>query len=155
MMKNKLLTLLMGIYFGIVLVKAQVVSWFQIRDMFTFKSPYMYLVITSAIAVGALSIFLIRRFQPRTIDGQVIEIRRKKLHKGVVIGSTLFGMGWAITGTCPGPIYAQIGTGSFITIVTFIGAMTGMYLYAYLYPRLPHTGWGAFRSRTFSPSQEP
>ena len=80
-MKNKLLTFLMGLYFGIVLVKAQVVSWFQIRDMFTFKSPYMYLVITSAIAVGALSIFLIRRFQPRTIDGQVIGIRRKKLHR--------------------------------------------------------------------------
>ena len=155
MMKNKLLTFLMGLYFGIVLVKAQVVSWYQIRDMFTFKSPYMYLVITSAIAVGAVSVFLIRRFQPRTIEGQVIEVRQKKLHKGVVIGSTIFGMGWAITGTCPGPIYAQIGTGNLITIVTFVGAMTGMYLYAYFQPRLPHTGWGQFRLRTFSPSQEP
>ena len=146
-MKNKLLTFLMGIYFGIVLVKAQVASWYQIRDMFTFKSPYMYLVITSAIAVGMLSVFLIRQFKPRTVEGQVIEIRRKSLHKGVVIGSTLFGMGWALTGTCPGPIYVQIGTGSFITIVTFLGALTGMYLYAYFQPRLPHSGWVLFKNK--------
>ena len=154
-MNNKLLTFLMGLYFGIVLVKAQVISWYQIRAMFLFQSPHMYLIIASAIAVGALSIFLIRRFQPHTIEGQVIEIKRKPLHKGVIIGSTIFGMGWAITGTCPGPIYAQIGTGSLITVVTFLGALTGMYLYAYFQPRLPHTGWGQFRLRTYGPGQEP
>lgn len=154
-MKHKFLTFLMGLYFGIVLVKSQVVSWYQIRGMFTFKSPYMYLVILSAIAVGAVSVFIIRRLQPHTIEGQTIVIKQKKLHKGVVIGSTIFGMGWAITGTCPGPIYAQVGSGSLITIVTFLGALTGMYLYAYFQPKLPHTGWGQFRFRTLSPSQEP
>ena len=152
-MKNKLLTFLVGIYFGIVLVKAQVASWYQIRDMFTFKSPYMYLVITSAIAVGMLSVFLIRQFKPRTVEGQVIEIQRKSLHKGVVIGSTLFGMGWALTGTCPGPIYAQIGTGSFITIVTFLGALTGIYLYAYFQPRLTHSGWESSKNKRLSLDQ--
>ena len=141
-MKNKLLTLLMGIYFGIVLVKTQVVSWFQIHDMFLFKSAYMYLVITSAIVVGAISVFLIRRLGARTVSGEAIVVKQRPFHKGVVFGGTLFGMGWAITGACPGPIYAQIGAGTLLTIVTFLGAMTGLYLYAYLQPRLPHTGWG-------------
>lgn len=141
-MKNKILTLLMGIYFGIVLVKSQVVSWFQIHDMFLFKSAYMYLVIVSAIVVGAASIFLIKRFEGRTIEGEAITIKQKPFHKGVIFGGTLFGMGWAITGACPGPIYAQIGAGTLLTIVTFLGALGGMYLYAFLEPKLPHTGWG-------------
>ena len=141
-MKNKIFTLLMGIYFGIVLVKTQVVSWFQIHDMFLFKSPYMYLVITSAIAVGLTSVLLIKRFAIQTIDHQPIVIKEKKFHKGVVWGGTLFGMGWAITGACPGPIYAQIGAGTILTLVTFLGAMAGMYLYALLQQRLPHNSFG-------------
>ncbi|HSM56570.1 MAG TPA: DUF6691 family protein [Candidatus Sulfomarinibacteraceae bacterium] len=141
-MKNRLLTLLVGIYFGIVLVKSQVVSWFRIQEMFRFQDAYMYLVITSAIVVGAISVFLIRRSQARTIEGQAIEIKKKPFHKGVVFGGTLFGMGWAITGACPGPIYAQIGSGTLLAIVTFVGALTGMYLYAFFQPRLPHDAWG-------------
>lgn len=141
-MKNKILTLFMGIYFGIVLVKSQVVSWFQIHDMFLFKSAYMYLVIVSAIAVAAGSVYLIKRLETQTIAGEQIVIKQKPFHNGVIFGSTLFGMGWAITGACPGPIYAQIGAGTLLTIVTFLGALSGMYLYAFLQPRLPHTGWG-------------
>jgi uncharacterized membrane protein YedE/YeeE len=140
-MKSKVLPLIVGIYFGVVLVKSQVVSWFQIHDMFTFKSAYMYLVIASAVAVGAISVFLIRRLESRTIQGELITIKKKPLHKGVVIGGTAFGMGWAITGACPGPIYSQIGAGTFQAIFTFLGALAGMYLYAFLQPRLPHTGW--------------
>jgi uncharacterized membrane protein YedE/YeeE len=140
-MRQKILTLLLGIYFGIVLVKTQVVSWFQIHDMFLFKSAYMYLVIASAIAVGALSVFLIRRFELRTVSGEAIEMGSGTFHKGLVFGGALFGMGWAITGACPGPIYAQIGAGTLLTIVTFLGALAGVYLYAYLQPHLPHTGW--------------
>jgi uncharacterized membrane protein YedE/YeeE len=147
-MKNKLFTLLMGIWFGIVLVKGQLVSWQQINDMFYFKSAYMYLVIASAVVVGAISVALIRRFEPQTIEGEVIEIKKKPFHKGVVLGGTIFGMGWAITGACPGPIYAQIGSGTFLAVVTFVGALAGMYLYAFLQPKLPHDSWNWLKTKT-------
>ncbi len=140
-MKNKLWTLLIGIYFGIVLIKSQVISWFRINDMFQFKEPYMYLVICSAIAVGLVSVFLIRRLETRTIEGDVIVIKERPFHPGNVIGGTIFGMGWAITGACPGPIYAHLGAGTFLMFFTFIGALTGMYLYAFFQSRLPHTKW--------------
>lgn len=140
-MKNKLWTLLIGIYFGIVLIKSQVISWFRINDMFQFKEPYMYLVICSAIAVGLVSVFLIRRLEARTIEGDVIVIKERPFHPGNVIGGTIFGMGWAITGACPGPIYAHLGAGTFLMFFTFIGALTGMYLYAFFQSRLPHTEW--------------
>lgn len=147
-MKSKVYTLLVGIYFGIVLVKTQVVSWFEIHDMFLFKDPYMYLVIASAIGVGAVSVYFIKRRQPKALCGADIVIDKKPFHKGMVYGGTLFGMGWAITGACPGPIYAQIGAGTLLTIFTFLGAMTGMYLYAYLQPKLPHTGWKWLKLKT-------
>jgi hypothetical protein len=140
-MKNKLLTLLVGIYFGIVLIKSQVISWFKINDMFLFKDPYMYLVITSAIAVGLVSVFLIRRLEARTIEAETIVIKKRPFHPGNVIGGTIFGMGWAITGACPGPIYAHIGAGNFLMVITLLGALTGMYLYAFFQTRLPHTEW--------------
>lgn len=143
-MRKAITTLIVGIYFGIVLVKSQVVSWFRIHEMFLFQSPYMYLVIASAIAVGALSLIVIRRLQLRPVGGGSLEIKRKPFHKGVVFGGTIFGMGWAITGACPGPIYAQMGGGTLMAIMTFVGALGGMYLYAFLQPRLPHTGWGRF-----------
>ena len=143
-MRKAITNLIVGIYFGIVLVKSQVVSWFRIHEMFLFESPYMYLVIASAIAVGALSLIIIRRLQLRPVGGGALEIKRKPFHKGVVFGGTIFGMGWAITGACPGPIYAQMGGGTLMAILTFIGALGGMYLYAFLQPRLPHTGWGRF-----------
>ncbi|MBE2222677.1 MAG: YeeE/YedE family protein [Anaerolineae bacterium] len=146
-MKSKFFTLLMGIWFGIVLVKGQLVSWQQINDMFHFESAYMYLVIASAVVVGAISVALIRRFEPHTIDGEVIEITKKPFHKGLVFGGTLFGMGWAITGACPGPIYAQIGSGTLLAVVTFIGALAGMYLYAILQPKLPHNSWNWSRAK--------
>lgn len=142
-MKNKILTLLVGIYFGIVLVKSRVIAWQEINDMFHFKDPYMYLVIASAIVVGALSIFIIRRLETPTVSGETIVIKKKPFHKGVVIGGTIFGMGWAITGACPGPIYAQIGSGTLLAVVTFLGAITGMYAYAILQPKLPHGSVGA------------
>lgn len=147
-MRGKILTLAVGIYFGIVLVKSQVISWQQINDMFHFRSAYMYLVITSAIVVGAISLQIIKRLNMRTVDGQEVTIKKKPFHKGIVFGGTLFGMGWAITGACPGPIYAQIGSGALLAVVTFLGGLTGMYLYAILQPRLPHTGWGRLRSET-------
>ena len=149
-MKSKILTLLMGIWFGIVLVKSQVVSWQQINDMFYFKSAYMYLVIASAVTVGAISLLIIKRFEVQTVEGEAIVVKKKPFHKGVVFGGTIFGMGWAITGACPGPIYAQVGAGTFLAVVTFIGAMVGMYLYAFLQQRLPHNNFKWFNARATS-----
>jgi uncharacterized membrane protein YedE/YeeE len=129
--------LVIGTLFGIVLVKGQVISWFNIQQMFRFESAYMYLVIGSAVVIGAISVFLIKRMHARTIDHQEIKIKSKKLNKGTVIGGIMFGLGWAVTGACPGPIYAQIGSGTWLAFVTLGAALVGSYLYAAAQPRLP------------------
>lgn len=130
--------LTLGIIFGVVLVKSEVVRWQRINDMFLFKEPHMYLIIGTAGTVGAVSMWLIKKFEIKTIDGEPIEYKPKPYNKGVIIGGTIFGMGWAITGACPGPIYAQIGAGESVAVLTFIGALIGMYIYGYFRPRLPH-----------------
>lgn len=130
--------LLLGIYFGIVLVKSEVVRWERIHKMFLFQEAYMYLVIGMAVVVAGLAMLLIRRFEVRSVDGEPIVYQRKPYHQGVILGGAIFGMGWSITGACPGPIYAQIGAGEWLAGLTFIGAMAGMYLYAYARPYLPH-----------------
>jgi uncharacterized membrane protein YedE/YeeE len=135
---QQLLVLAIGTFFGIVLVKSEVVSWFRIQKMFLFEEAHMYLIIGSAVVVGAISLLVIKRFQMKTAQHKTIQIEEKKFQKGVIIGGTAFGMGWAITGACPGPIYAQIGSGEYIAIVTFVAALAGMYLYAFLQPKLPH-----------------
>ena len=135
---KQLTILLLGIYFGVILVKSEVASWFRIQEMFLFNEAHMYLVIVSAIAVGAFSLWLIRRFEARTIQREPIVLKPKPFQYGVIFGGIIFGMGWAITGACPGPIYAQIGAGEWPAVVTFVGAMLGMYGYAWLQPLLPH-----------------
>ena len=136
-MKN-LSSLLIGVYFGVVLIKSDVASWFRIQKMFRFEQAHMYLIIGSAVIVGALTVFLIRKLGLKTVRGTVVEIEVKKFQKGTVIGGVLFGVGWAITGACPAPIYAQLGSGEYPAIFSFIGAFCGAYLYANLRPRLPH-----------------
>lgn len=138
MMTKRLVALLLGIFFGIVLVKSEVVSWFRIQKMFRFEEAHMYLIIASAVVVGAISVFIIKRLQMRTVQGEAIVIREKPFNKGVVVGGIIFGMGWAITGACPGPIYAQMGSGAYMAVITFVAALAGAYLYAFLQPRLPH-----------------
>lgn len=135
---NNFRVLLIGTFFGIVLIKSEVVSWFRIQKMFRFEEAHMYLIICSAIAVGVISVFLIKKLQLQTVSGEKIQIKTKELQKGTIIGGILFGLGWAITGACPGPIYAQIGSGEVLALLTFVGAILGAYLYAYLRPRLPH-----------------
>src|SRR5437016_5881342 len=109
-MKN-LKFLLAGIAFGIILVKSQVVSWFRIQEMFLLQGFHMYGVIGSAIAVGLVSILLIKRFNIKTISGEPVVIPKKQFSWGNVYGGLIFGLGWAITGACPGPLYALIGSG--------------------------------------------
>jgi hypothetical protein len=138
-MRN-LSVLIIGTLFGVVLVKSEVVSWYRIQKMFLFEEAHMYLIIASAIAVGALSLWVVKRFQMRAVgDTQPVDVScPKPFQKGMVIGGVIFGMGWAITGACPGPIYAQIGSGELIALVTLGGALSGTYLYALLQPKLPH-----------------
>ena len=136
-MKN-LYALLLGIFFGVVLVKSEVCSWFRIHKMFRFEEAHMYLVICSAVAVGALAVFMLRALRPNTAQGEPVQIRKKSFNKGTILGGLIFGMGWAVTGACPGPIYAQLGSGAYQALATFAGAFAGAYLYAWLRPRLPH-----------------
>ena len=127
-----------GIVFGILLIKAEVISWFRIQEMFRLQSFHMFGIIGSAIATGMISIFLIKKLKLKTINHEPISIRPKKFHKGYVYGGLIFGFGWAITGACPGPLFAQIGSGATVVIVTLFSAIAGTWVYGYLRDRLPH-----------------
>lgn len=130
--------LITGILFGIVFVKAEIISWFRIQEMFRLQSFHMYGVIGSAVVVGAISVFLIKKFKIKTIYGESIQFEEKKFSKGQVIGGLIFGLGWAITGACPGPLFAQIGTGVSVTIVTLVSAIAGTWVYGLVRNKIPH-----------------
>lgn len=130
--------LLVGILFGIVFVKAEIISWFRIQEMFRLQSFHMYGVIGSAVLTGMISVWLIKKFSIKTLDGEPITIAPKKFNKGQIYGGLIFGFGWAITGACPGPLFAQIGTGAFAVIITLISAIFGTWIYGYLRDKLPH-----------------
>lgn len=132
------MSLIMGTYFGIVLTKSEVVRWQRIHDMFLFKEPNMYLIIGVGVVVAMVSMLIIKAAKAKSIDGKPIEYQPKPFHKGVMIGGTLFGAGWAIAGACPGPIYAQIGAGAWMGFITLAGALIGMFAYAAFKSRLPH-----------------
>jgi uncharacterized membrane protein YedE/YeeE len=127
-----------GMLFGIIFVKAEIISWYRIQEMFRLQSFHMYGVIGSAIAVGMLSIFIIKKFGIKTLSGDPIVFAVKKFDKGKVYGGLLFGLGWAITGACPGPLYAQIGIGFTVVTVTLLSAIGGTWVYGYFRERLPH-----------------
>ncbi len=130
--------LIVGIVFGIVFVKAEVISWFRIQEMFRLQSFHMYGVIGTAVIVGIISVWLIKRFNVKTIDGDPITFQRKKFNKGQIYGGLLFGFGWAMTGACPGPLFAQIGMGFFVIAVVLLSAIAGTWVYGYFRDRLPH-----------------
>ena len=130
--------LVVGILFGIIFIKAEIVSWFRIQEMFRLQSFHMYGIIGSAVLVGMISVWLIKKFDIKTIYGETIEFHPKKFSKGQIYGGLLFGLGWAITGACPGPLFAQLGTGATVIIITLLSAVTGTWVYGYLRERLPH-----------------
>lgn len=130
--------LIVGILFGIVFVKAEIISWYRIQEMFRLQSFHMYGVIGSAVLVGMVSVWAIKKFNIKTIYGEVIEFHAKKFNKGNVYGGLLFGFGWALTGACPGPLFAQIGTGAVVIVVTLLSAIGGTWVYGYFRERLPH-----------------
>ena len=131
--------LLLGTAFGVVLTKSEVLSWFRIQEMFRFQSPRMYQIIASAVLVAALSVAFIKRLRVRTVGGEPISIPPKKLGHGVnyALGGTIFGLGWALTGACPGPLFALVGNGVTVMVAAIVSALASTWLYGVLRPRLP------------------
>lgn len=137
-MKN-IIALLLGSLFGLILVKAEVLSWFRIQEMFAFQNFHMYGIIGSAIAVGALSVWLIRSFKVKSLEGNLIELNDKApRYTSAYLGGTVFGLGWAMTGACPGPMYALIGSGTTIMVLAVVAGVLGVLTYAALRDKLPH-----------------
>lgn len=130
--------LILGILFGIILTKSEAISWFRMQEMFRFQGFQMYGIFMTAIPVGIISILLIRKFGVRTIHREAIYIPDKKFNKGYIIGGFIFGLGWALTGACPGPLFAQIGSGFSVIIVTLLSALAGTWVYSALRDKLPH-----------------
>ena len=130
--------LIVGLIFGIVFVKAEVISWFRIQEMFRLQSFHMFGVIGTAVVVGMISVALIKKFKIETINGEAIEFHPKKFNKGQIIGGITFGLGWALTGACPGPLFAQIGTGALVVFVVILSAIAGTWTYGYFREKLPH-----------------
>jgi uncharacterized membrane protein YedE/YeeE len=131
---------LLGSAFGFVMVEAEVVSWFRIQEMFRFDAFHMYGIIGSAVLTAALSVLTIKRLGVRNADGEPLGLAPKVLGTGVryVAGGTLFGLGWALTGACPGPLVALVGTGTSVMLVAFLSALGGTWTYGSLRARLPH-----------------
>ena len=134
-----LYAVLLGALFGGILVKAEVLSWFRIQEMFWFQSFHMYGIIGSAIVVGVISLQVIKRLEAKSISGDLINPADKKFNKkGNLIGGIIFGCGWALTGACPGPLYALVGSGYGIILVSIFSAMLGVVAYGVLKDKLPH-----------------
>jgi len=132
--------LLVGIYFGIIFTKSEVISWYRIQEMFRFQAFHMYGIIGSAVVVAAISVQIIKRKGIRSLDGSVISIPPKVLGKGTRywLGGMIFGLGWALTGACPGPMFALVGAGVPAMLVAILAAVVGTYTYGVLRPKLPH-----------------
>ena len=131
--------LLVGAVFGIVLAKSEVISWYRIYEMFRFHSFHMYGIIGSAVLIGIGLVQLIKRSQLKSIDGREIQITPKKLSWArYLIGGAIFGLGWAMTGACPGPMLVQIGHGVEAFGVMILAAIAGTYVYGLLRSYLPH-----------------
>jgi uncharacterized membrane protein YedE/YeeE len=129
--------LFVGIVFGLSLTKGEAISWYRIQEMFRFESFHMFGIFMTAVAVGATSIFLLRKFAVKTLEGESIEKPKKDFHPGIIIGGLIFGFGWALTGACPGPLYAQIGSGSVVTIATLLAAILGTWTFGLIQHWLP------------------
>jgi uncharacterized membrane protein YedE/YeeE len=131
---------LLGAAFGIVIVEAEVISWFRIQEMFRFDAFHMYGIIGAAVFTAAISILTIKRLDIRGRDGTPLGLAPKTIGTGVryMAGGAMFGLGWALTGACPGPLVALVGAGMPVMLVTILSALGGTWTYGRLRPRLPH-----------------
>lgn len=131
--------LVIGILFGIVMFKSEAASWFRIYEMFQFQSFHMYGIMGSALTLGVIGTFLIKKYRLKDVDGAPITFTPKdKSFSRYMYGGILFGLGWALAGSCPGPIYTLIGAGYLPILVVLLGALLGTYLYGYFRDKLPH-----------------
>jgi uncharacterized membrane protein YedE/YeeE len=130
----------MGALLGIILVKSEVVSWYRIQEMFRFGSFHMYGVLGSASLTAFVSLKVLKRLNVRSRTGEPITLPPKVLGKGYRywIGGSIFGIGWALSGACPGPLFALVGSGVTVYLMTAVTALLGTWTYGYLRPRLPH-----------------
>ena len=131
--------LMVGVVFGIVMSKAEIISWYRIYEMFKFQSFHMYGVIGSAVVLGAILVYGIKQTHLKSLYGKEIEFKPKK--KSIIrylAGGTLFGLGWAMTGACPGPMFVLLGKGIFPIAIVIASAVVGTFLYGLLKDRLPH-----------------
>ena len=131
---------LLGAAFGIVIVEAEVISWFRIQEMFRFEAFHMYGIIGAAVVTAAISILTIKRLDIRGRDGTPLGLAPKSIGTGVryMAGGAMFGVGWALTGACPGPLVALVGAGMPVMLITILSALGGTWTYGRLRPRLPH-----------------
>jgi hypothetical protein len=131
--------LLVGVFFGIVMAKSEALSWYRIQEMFRFQSFHMYGIIGTAVALGVVGVSLIKRFKVKDIQGNPIQFAAKEPGWAkALLGGSLFGMGWAITGACPGPIVVNLGYGYWPFAVVFVSAVLGTYAYGLVRDKLPH-----------------
>lgn len=131
--------LILGIVFGIVMVKSEAISWFRIQEMFRFQAFHMYGIIGTAVALGVIGVALIKKFKIRDFNGNpIVFFPKEKTITRYLLGGTIFGLGWALTGACPGPIVVNIGYGFFAMVIVFLFAVIGTFLYGYLKNKLPH-----------------
>lgn len=130
--------LAVGILLGIVFTKSEIISWFRIQEMFRLQSFHMYGVIGTAVVVATISTLLIKKFKIKTIHGEDVVFGERPFNKGNIIGGLLFGFGWALTGACPGPLYALVGNGFVVFVIAIFSALLGTYVYGTFKDKLPH-----------------
>ena len=131
--------LFVGVFFGIVLVKSEAVSWYRIYEMFKFQSFHMYGIIGSAVLIGVCGIYLIKKYKLKSTEGTAIVLppKEKSLVR-YILGGSIFGLGWALAGACPGPMYILLGAGIYPILIVIIAAMAGTFAYGLLKSKLPH-----------------
>ena len=131
--------ILAGILFGIIMSKSEAISWYRIQEMFRFQSFHMYGLIGTAVVLGSIAVFLIKKFKINDYAGNLIVFQDKdKSYPRYIIGGTVFGLGWALTGACPGPMFVNIGYGYLGMLVVIFGALVGTYFYGLFKNKLPH-----------------
>lgn len=128
-----------GIFFGITMAKSEAISWYRIQEMFRFQSFHMYGIIGTAVVLGTLAVYIIKLFKVKDFQGNAIIIPDKdKSWAKYILGGSIFGLGWALTGACPGPMFVNIGYGFVTMIIVVLGALSGTYLYGLVKNKLPH-----------------
>ncbi|MBT8220653.1 MAG: YeeE/YedE family protein [Bacteroidia bacterium] len=131
--------LVTGIAFGIVMTKSEAVSWFRIQEMFRFESFHMYGIIGTAVVLGMLLVFVLKKTQAKTLDGEEVKLNPKAMSiPRYLFGGIIFGLGWALTGACPGPMFTLIGHGTWTILIVILSAVLGTYLYGLIRTKLPH-----------------